>query len=87
MAKHMIYPTANPDGTDADRRIELQWQRERGAQIAVTKFGGVGDRTREYTEKGDPTWVGEAVDLTRDQINHLIRQLRAARDQAFGRDE
>jgi redox-sensitive bicupin YhaK (pirin superfamily) len=32
-------------------------------------------------------WAGEFVDLSRDQINHLIKQLRAARDQAYGRDE
>lgn len=32
-------------------------------------------------------WEGEHVELDREQINQLIRALREARDQAFGRDE
>jgi hypothetical protein len=34
-----------------------------------------------------PAWRGDFIPLERDQVNHLIRQLRAARDQAYGKDE
>jgi hypothetical protein len=107
MAKHYIYPAPNPDGSNADRRIELHWQRDGSVQLASTRFAGQGqvDTTITYltqggehipaqvpganTHSGDTplAWPGEYVDLNRDQVNHLIKQLRIARDQAFGRDE
>lgn len=34
-----------------------------------------------------PAWPGGFVHLDRAQINHAIKWLRIARDQAFGRDE
>lgn len=47
------------------------------------------DANGEYHE-GDPTWAtpctGFAVQLSREDINHLIRKLRRARDAAFGAD-
>jgi hypothetical protein len=96
MPKHYIYPTPNPDGADADRRIELRWQREGGVQLAATRWAGdpmkvdFGQEFIQPEKDGDPlvpAWMGDFVSLERAQINHLIRQLRAARDQAFGRDE
>lgn len=94
MPKHMIYPTPNPDGTDADRRIEVGWQKypTGHVQIATTKLQPGADRDREYVDASSdeplrPAWDGQFVDLDRDQINHLIRQLRQARTEAFGRDE
>jgi hypothetical protein len=35
----------------------------------------------------DTHWDGWFADLDRQQVNHLIRTLREARDKAFGRDE
>lgn len=95
MARHYIYPNPNPDGSDAGRRIELCWQRERSVQVATTAWKGEGgpDTALEFlpgtTTSPDllRAWAGEFIDLTRDQLNHLIRQLRIARDQAFGKDE
>lgn len=90
MPKQMIYPVPNPDGTDADRRVEVGWQRERGVQVATTKLQPGAERDREYIDGGEPgrqAWDGQYVDLNRTQINELIRSLRHARDQAFGRDE
>lgn len=95
MAQHMIYPRPNPDGTNADRRVELAWQRDMYVQIGTTAWAGatgVPDTALQYLP-GTPTndlpraWDGQFVDLDRGQINHLIKQLRVARDQAFGRDE
>jgi hypothetical protein len=95
MARHNIYPTPNPDGTDAENRLELHWQRDGGVQLASTAWmgeAGKPDTVIEYLpsdDKGDTyrAWDGPFVDLTRSQLNHLIKQLRVARDQAFGRDE
>lgn len=96
MPKHNIYPTPNPDGTNSDRRIELHWQRDSGVQVASTKWAGevgsVPDTGAEFlpgTSVNGPlmAWDGQFVGLTRERINHLIKQLRIARDQAFGRDE
>ncbi len=106
MPKHYLYPRPNPDGTDADRRLELHWQRDGGVQLATARFAGQGqvDTTITYlteggehipaqaganTHSGDLplAWPGEFVELAREQVNHLIKQLRVARDQAYGRDE
>lgn len=99
MPKHNIYPKPNPDGTNADRRLELNWQRDGSVQLATAKWAGDGepDPAATYlpTRSGSTSsvnmpplaWAGEFVELTREQVNHLIKQLRIARDQAFGRDE
>jgi hypothetical protein len=101
MAKHMIYPSANPDGPQ-DRRVEIQWFRDQDVRIGVTKLAEGADPGRVYvsglevpmtttTSGASPeprnAWEGQFVDLDRQQINHLIRQLRIARDQAYGKDE
>jgi hypothetical protein len=41
------------------------------------------------TAGADPAkaWDGQFMELSRTQVNALIRHLRAARDAAFGRDE
>jgi len=61
-------------------RTEIRWSRERGdVQLAT-----VADTPPEATGTGGEGWH---VSLDRRQINELIRHLRRARDQAFGRDE
>jgi hypothetical protein len=94
MARHYIYPNPNPNGTNADRRIELSWQRDLCVAVATTGWQGEPGKPDTAVEHllgpGFPApraWAGEVVELTRDQINHLIKQLRVARDQAYGRDE
>lgn len=95
MAKHYLYPKPSSNSGFQDRRVELHWQRDSGVQVASTKWAGESgttpDTAVEYlpaTPDGPlPAWDGEFVDLSRDQVNHLIKQLRVARDQAFGRDE
>jgi hypothetical protein len=90
MPKQMIYPVPNPDGTDADRRVEVGWHRDAGVQIATTLLQPGAQRDREFIDGSEPgrfAWDGQYVDLNRPQINELIRALRHARDAAFGRDE
>jgi len=94
MAKHNIYPSTSEQ--PPVRRIELHWQRCSGVQLATTSWAGeqgsVPDTALEYlpgtsANGPDRAWDGSFIDLDRDGINHLIKQLRSARDQAFGRDE
>jgi hypothetical protein len=68
--------------------VDVRWGREQGYVQIVTKaedpfggrFGGDEDLSIVVTD-------GYYVDLGRKEINDLIRNLRRARDQAFGRDE
>ncbi len=83
MPKHYIYPAPNTDGSTSDRRVELNWQRDGGVQIATTVWPGAPGTDPDTTVD----WDGQFVELSRTHVNHLIKQLRIARDQAFGRDE
>ena len=65
--------------------VDVRWNRDAGYVQIVTKetdaFGGrLVDGEIHYTD-------GYYVDLDRGAINGLIRNLRRARDQAFGKDE
>ncbi len=64
--------------------VEVRWHRETASVQVVTciqEAGGVGpDEPLTYEH-------GMYVDLDRKGINELIRKLRRAREQAFGRDE
>lgn len=57
--------------------LQILWGRENGVQIATINP----DALLGSVESG------LYVDLGREEINHAIRALRKARDQAFGRDE
>lgn len=96
MPKFNLYARPNPNGTDADRRIELGWspvEAHGSVQLGVTHIvpGAEQFRDREYfggdeKEPAQRVWDGQFIDLDRDQINQLIHQLRDARDKAYGRD-
>jgi hypothetical protein len=88
MATHYFYPTTNPD--EAACRVGLQWSRGTDVRIVTSRQVAGADVGDEYIDGPDgpiPAWDGTYVPLGRDQLNHLIRQLRTARDQAYGRDE
>ncbi len=97
MPKINMYGIPNPDQNLADRRIELGWRPfSMGGemQLGVTKLaeGAEEFRHREYfgateTTPAKPVWVGQFIDLDRNQINQLIRHLKDLRDSAYGRDE
>ncbi|WP_280389820.1 hypothetical protein [Nocardia wallacei] len=55
--------------------LDVHWGRDTFVQLGVARDEG---------KQGSSLW---SESLTRDQINHLIRVLRRARDQAYGRDE
>ena len=90
MPKERVRGAAMAFGTDEEPNgiavAIVGWDREAGHVQLVTKcesaIGGrfVDDVGIHYTD-------GFYVDLDRRGINDLIRNLRKARDQAFGRDE
>ncbi len=82
--------------TVAEFDVTVAWGRDTHVQIA-TVANDADTRLREWAEHADGAetqpgssfrmFDGWHVDLTRPQVNDLIRVLRRARDQAFGRDE
>jgi hypothetical protein len=85
MSKHVITTR------DPAVRVELNWQPDGGVQIATARWVGDGppDPDGGYLTGGaeEPGWDGRFGDLSRGDLNHLVRYLRMARDQAFGRDQ
>ncbi len=91
MPKERIQSTTAPEFD-----VTVAWGRDTNVQVA-TAANDADKRLREWTEVADGAetqpgtsfrlFDGWHVDLTRQQVNDLIRVLRRARDQAFGRDE
>lgn len=93
MPRHNVYPPSTTPGVAPGERLELHWQRDGGVQLATTHWAGAGapDTATEFlpgtsVNETAPAWAGQFIGLDRGQINHLIKQLRVVRDQAFGRD-
>lgn len=75
MPKEVIHPsTPLPEGQDVYMTAEVGWQPDCWVQLRMAV---------DRKNTGDVY----AADLDRQQINKLIRVLRRARDQAYGRDE
>lgn len=75
------------EGEEGDKSVVcVKWSRETGDIQIATRL-----RTAEVPgpdERGPiPAKYGWYVDLDRDTINEVIRVLRRARTQVFGRDE
>lgn len=99
MPRERIYGAFTPFGDEDVRRtvVDLSWSREAGhVQMATLSIDGVTGDPVEIGTVELPTPDGTAtapilggmyLQLDRDGINRLIRNLRRARDQAFGRDE
>lgn len=67
--------------------VDVRWGRDDNFIQIVTKATTAdGGRFAENLSEHDVT-DGFYVDLDRNAVNSLIRNLRRARDQAFGRDE
>ena len=77
-----ILENRDADGStpeDVEDLVAIGWQKEAGwVQIGTMSRATV---THDTIEEG------YFVDLDRRRINELIRRLRKARDDAFGRDE
>ena len=85
MPKEAVYgePLTVENATDEQPIVEVRWSRETGDMQIVT-------RVKEYEVSLDalPSCkYGMYVTIDRRGVNDLIRHLRRARDQAFGRDE
>lgn len=63
------------------RVVAVAWGRDSTVQVATAPVPAEGSAGVEIDTGG------EFVTLNRIQINDLIRTLRRARDQAYGRDE
>lgn len=96
MPKERIYGSQLPYGTPEDPGparsvVDVCWSNEAEHVQVVTKCvdSQTGERFDQSPENA--TLInytdGFYVDLDRRGINDLIRQLRKARDRAFGRDE
>lgn len=72
------------EGNDpGDWQIEVGWQKDGTGPIDGSVQIATTDPNAELGSKESGLWI----DLSRDKINELIRLLRKARDQAYGRDE
>ena len=66
MPKQNIYPHPNPDGTNADRRVEVGWQREQGVRVGVTVLqpGAVAELEYFHPDGTRTPVVGASVTTT-----------------------
>jgi len=77
----------------ADRYdVRIGWDRERGCVQVGVETSNREPLVRRLTgdavgTEGSPAFTGVWGTLNCAGVNHLIRVLRRARDQAFGRDE
>lgn len=80
MPKELI--TRRPATVDSNETlVKVGWNRK--AEYVQVATLAPDDRPLQPTPEGN----GWHVDMDRESINRLIRALRRARDQAFGRDE
>ena len=84
MPKEVIYADGSVVSTGGKPVVEVGWHRDQGVQVATKCLSDLGGRLSDY--EGVHYTDGFWVDLNRREINELIRHLRRARDQAFGRD-
>lgn len=79
------FDQSDPDECIETPVVDVRWDRESGYFQIATRAREAEVPTLE--EHPIPAKYGYYVDLDRRGINQLIRNLRRARDQAFGRDE
>lgn len=87
MPKERVFGTERlpTDSGDDIPLVEVRWNRQPDSYLSiVTRL-----RNCEVSPPGEDILAayGLHVELERDGVNLLIRHLRRARDQAFGRDE
>ena len=75
MPKEVIQGTFNEE-----LGVSVGWAKDTSVQLATLNL------VHEKVDQYDPA-AGWWVDLSREQVNRLIRVLRRARDQAYGADE
>lgn len=91
-AEH-VYGIGLPPGSGPEEApnivpiVDVRWSRDGTVQIVSKATDAFGGRAVGDSFEGISYLDGFHVDLDRLAINNLIRHLRRARDQAFGRDE
>ena len=75
MAREIIFPTAKAEGGAPVPVVVVVSSPWKHLQVATIQ------------DWAATSHVGQFVDLDRQQVNKLIKALRAARDRAHGRDE
>lgn len=76
MPKEVIYPDVPAKAGTDPLHPEVGWQPQCWVQLRI-----------KPSSEAEASESGLSVDLTRPQINKLIRVLKRARDQAYGKDE
>lgn len=81
------------------RRVSVAWGRDTHVQVGVGWVDPNAQPAKDNpgwsadfivdgeTDERMRVWLSQWCDMDRRTINQLIRELRRARDQAFGRDE
>jgi hypothetical protein len=91
MPKETVYcETVESIGETVTPVVEVRWSREAGDVQIVTRELNAEIPAPDERDKETgmpPAQYGYYGSLDRKGINDLIRHLRRARDQAFGRDE
>lgn len=90
MPKEIVYGDQKfmPGSEDDPAVVVVGWSREAGdVQVVTRLLNAEVPHPDECHDEGVPVKYGMYVNLDRRGINDLIRHLRRARDQAFGRDE
>ena len=85
MPKESVYDCINYFNETRDKTViaEVSWGRDSESVQLATLLVAPSTHTR-FTEEVEGGWF---INLDRKGINKLIRDLRKARDQAFGEDE
>ena len=90
MPKETVYSDDVLFEDDAESVVaEVRWGRETAHVELVTRavIKSTGESVEKSRYPDQPFEAGVHMGMNRKQINDLIRNLRRARDQAFGRDE
>lgn len=94
MPKEVIVSDRNVFGPESSAcsLLQVRWGRNGFVELGARIVHGADHSDYKPTEAESPGSGGKAMrghymSLDRPQINDLIRHLRRARDQAFGRDE
>jgi hypothetical protein len=87
MPKFNLYQKSTGLPGDIPARVEVGWS---AGHVQLATCSDDLDALRALgaaAAPDQPDWRGIFLPLDREQVNDLIRNLRRARDSAFGRDE
>jgi hypothetical protein len=90
MPKFNLYEKSTGLPGDTPARVEVGWTASGGGHVQIATCSDNLENLRALGKAAAPEqedWRGIFMVLDRDGINELIRNLRIARDKAFGRDE